>query len=230
MAKIRPVGRTKSDHRVCQVERFARAAKYRSRIHITVEKQEAVFASVNKPCSAGAARRRKRKYIKRVSDDGASLRDGCSSSKEKRSVVGKTARQKPDKSLEHIAKKAIGEFPTAPMLSIILCCLKTGERQHVRLQVCDKNIANYAASAPRARQDCLSKLRVRQPQLSAFAWLSVHRRRARTDIESCCCRRAQPFLPDVRQASNLWTTWQQGLWARAVLLQCSRPSAWLLQN
>jgi hypothetical protein len=63
-----------------------------------------------RPDTAEAPRRRKRKYSKRVNDDGASLRDGCPSNQEKRSNAGKSARQRPHKIWEQIAKEATGEF------------------------------------------------------------------------------------------------------------------------
>jgi hypothetical protein len=127
MVRIRHVGRSNSDHRVCEAFRFARAADYRARIHISMEKQEAVFASVNQPCSAVAPRRRKRKYNKRLSEDGASLRDGCPSNREKRSVNGESAQQVPGRSCKEIAKEATGEFSCSPMLNRILSRLQSSK-------------------------------------------------------------------------------------------------------
>lgn len=60
MARTRPQGRTKSDHRVCQAARHARAAAYRDRIEISAEKQEALIAAVNARCDAEPAPRRRR--------------------------------------------------------------------------------------------------------------------------------------------------------------------------
>ncbi|GAQ91069.1 hypothetical protein KFL_007230010, partial [Klebsormidium nitens] len=60
MARTRPKGRTKSDHRVCQAERHARAANYRERIAISAEKQEALIAAVNMRCEAEPAPHRRR--------------------------------------------------------------------------------------------------------------------------------------------------------------------------
>jgi hypothetical protein len=47
MARSRPCGRSKSDHRDCQAVRFARAAEYRERISISAERQQILIAAVN---------------------------------------------------------------------------------------------------------------------------------------------------------------------------------------
>jgi hypothetical protein len=60
MARTRPQGRSKSDHRVCQAARHVRAADYRNRIEISAEKQEALIAAVNAWCDAEPAPRRRR--------------------------------------------------------------------------------------------------------------------------------------------------------------------------
>lgn len=50
MARGRPHGRSKSDHRVCQEAWYTRAAEYRERIAISAEQQEARIAAVNAEC------------------------------------------------------------------------------------------------------------------------------------------------------------------------------------
>ncbi len=61
MARGRPHGRSKSDHRVCQEARHARAAEYRERITISAEQQEARIAAVNAQCDVqDAPQKRKR--------------------------------------------------------------------------------------------------------------------------------------------------------------------------
>ncbi|GAQ91668.1 hypothetical protein KFL_008300050 [Klebsormidium nitens] len=60
MARGRPHGRSKSDHRVCQEARYARAAEYRERISISVEQQEARIAAVNAECDVQDASQKRR--------------------------------------------------------------------------------------------------------------------------------------------------------------------------
>ncbi|GAQ84218.1 hypothetical protein KFL_001800250 [Klebsormidium nitens] len=60
MARGRPHGRSKSDHRVCQAARHARAAEYKERIAISAEQQEARIAAVNAECNEEDAPRRRR--------------------------------------------------------------------------------------------------------------------------------------------------------------------------
>ncbi|GAQ92441.1 hypothetical protein KFL_010140010 [Klebsormidium nitens] len=60
MARGRPCGRSKSDHRDCQAIRFARAADYRERIYISAEKQAVLIAAVNARCHTEPAPRRRR--------------------------------------------------------------------------------------------------------------------------------------------------------------------------
>jgi hypothetical protein len=60
MAGSRPCSRSKSDHRVCQAARFARAAEYMERITITAQKQEILIAAVNARSDDKAAPGRRR--------------------------------------------------------------------------------------------------------------------------------------------------------------------------
>ncbi|GAQ91098.1 hypothetical protein KFL_007270050 [Klebsormidium nitens] len=60
MARGRPHGRSKSDHRVCQAARHARAAEYRERIAISAEQQEARIAAVNAECDLQDAPQKRR--------------------------------------------------------------------------------------------------------------------------------------------------------------------------
>ncbi|GAQ86183.1 hypothetical protein KFL_002740200 [Klebsormidium nitens] len=60
MARSRPCGRSKSDHRDCQAARFARAAEYRERITISAERQEILIAAVNAQSDDAPAPRRRR--------------------------------------------------------------------------------------------------------------------------------------------------------------------------
>ncbi|GAQ83181.1 hypothetical protein KFL_001380230 [Klebsormidium nitens] len=60
MARSRPIGWTKSDHRECQAARYARAADYRERISISVEKQERLFAALNAQTAEIPVPRRRR--------------------------------------------------------------------------------------------------------------------------------------------------------------------------
>jgi hypothetical protein len=69
MARGRPDGRTKSDHRVCQAVRFARAAEYRERICISAEKHEALIAAVNAQRDAEPSPRRRRSAKVKVLND-----------------------------------------------------------------------------------------------------------------------------------------------------------------
>ncbi|GAQ91517.1 hypothetical protein KFL_007990030 [Klebsormidium nitens] len=60
MARSRPCGRSKSDHRVCQAARFAHAAEYRERISISAERQEILIDAVNARSDDIPAPRRRR--------------------------------------------------------------------------------------------------------------------------------------------------------------------------
>jgi hypothetical protein len=60
MARSRPCGRFKSDHRVCQAARFARAADHRERISLSAERQEILIAAVNAGSDDALAPRRRR--------------------------------------------------------------------------------------------------------------------------------------------------------------------------
>jgi hypothetical protein len=60
MARGRPHGRSKSDHRVCQAARYTRAAEYRERISISAEQQEARIAAVNAECDVQDAPQKRR--------------------------------------------------------------------------------------------------------------------------------------------------------------------------
>jgi hypothetical protein len=64
MARGRPHGRSKSDHRVCQAAKHALAAEYRDRISISAEQQEARIAATNAECTFEEAPRRKRRSQK----------------------------------------------------------------------------------------------------------------------------------------------------------------------
>jgi hypothetical protein len=110
MARTRPLGRTKSDHRVSQAKRFKRAGEYRARIHISPEKQESVFVSVNQPIIAEAPRRRKRKNSKQ-SNTKASSRGGFPDIINKRSVNGKPTNRVPGRPCKKVSKEAAGENP-----------------------------------------------------------------------------------------------------------------------
>jgi hypothetical protein len=111
MARTRPLGRKKSDHRVCQAERFIRAGEFRARIHISPEKQESVFFSVNQPIIAEAPRRRKHKNSKQSNKE-ASSRGGYPDIENKRSVNGKPTHRVPGRQGKKVSKEAAGENPS----------------------------------------------------------------------------------------------------------------------
>jgi hypothetical protein len=60
MERGRPHGRSKSDERVCQEARHARAAEYRERINISAEQQKARIAAVNVECDLQDAPQKRR--------------------------------------------------------------------------------------------------------------------------------------------------------------------------
>jgi hypothetical protein len=60
MARSRPSDWSKSDYRVCQAARSARAAEYRERISISAERQEILIAAVNARSDDIPAPRRRR--------------------------------------------------------------------------------------------------------------------------------------------------------------------------
>jgi hypothetical protein len=111
MVRTRPLGRTKSDHRVCQAERFKRAGEYRARIHISPEKQKSVFVSVNQPIIAEAPQRWKHKNRKQSNKE-ASSRGGYPDIKNKRSVNGKPTHRVPGRPCKKVSKEAAGENPS----------------------------------------------------------------------------------------------------------------------
>jgi hypothetical protein len=76
MARSRPCGRSKSDHRVCQAARFARAAEYRERTSISAERQEILIAAVNaRRDDLPAPRRRRCQRSKGSKPDGQPARE-----------------------------------------------------------------------------------------------------------------------------------------------------------
>ncbi|GAQ90697.1 hypothetical protein KFL_006750025 [Klebsormidium nitens] len=75
MATSRPCGRVKSDHRVCQAARFARAAEYRERITISAERQEFLIVAVDSRSNdIPVPRRRRCKSLKGVEYEGQPAR------------------------------------------------------------------------------------------------------------------------------------------------------------
>ena len=110
MARGRPHGRSKSDHRVCQEARYARAAEYRERIAISAEQQEARIAAVNAEGNVEDAPRRRRRQESRklkVKAGAARVSAGGPSCK-----ASGSAEKKAKKGLEHSLGKAAesGEF------------------------------------------------------------------------------------------------------------------------
>ncbi|GAQ91961.1 hypothetical protein KFL_008920010, partial [Klebsormidium nitens] len=76
MARSRPCGRSKSDHRVCQAARFARAAEYRERISISAERQKILIAAVNAQSDDKSAPRRRRcQRSKQLKNEGQPARE-----------------------------------------------------------------------------------------------------------------------------------------------------------
>eukprot|EP00243_Klebsormidium_subtile_P007513 TRINITY_DN334_c0_g2_i2.p1 TRINITY_DN334_c0_g2~~TRINITY_DN334_c0_g2_i2.p1 ORF type:complete len:886 (-),score=191.20 TRINITY_DN334_c0_g2_i2:530-3187(-) len=104
MARGRPHGRSKSDHRVCQAARHARAAEYRERIAISAEQQEARIAAVNAECNVEDApwrRRRQESRKLKVKAGAARVSAGGPSCK-----ASGSAAKKAKKGLEHSLGKA----------------------------------------------------------------------------------------------------------------------------
>ncbi|GAQ89070.1 hypothetical protein KFL_004840090 [Klebsormidium nitens] len=77
MARSRPCGRSKSDHRVCQAARFARAAEYRKRVEISAERQAFLIAAVNAQSDdIPAPGRRRCQRSERLKNEGQPARKG----------------------------------------------------------------------------------------------------------------------------------------------------------
>jgi hypothetical protein len=110
MARGRPHGRSKSDHRDCQAARYARAAEYRERIAISAEQQEARIAAVNGKCNVGdAPHRRRRQKLRELKPKAGAARVSAGGRSCKASG---SARKKATKRTEHALGKAAerGEF------------------------------------------------------------------------------------------------------------------------
>jgi hypothetical protein len=109
MARGRRHGRSKSDHRVCQAARHARAAEYRERIAISAEQQEARIAAVNAECNVEAPRRRRGQKSKDPKTKASAARVSAQGHSSKATGSGK---KKANKRLEHAHGKAAqrGEF------------------------------------------------------------------------------------------------------------------------
>jgi hypothetical protein len=108
MARGRPHGRSKSDHRVCQAARHARAAEHRERIAISAEQQEAPIAAANAERNVeDAPRRRWGQKSKDPKTKASAARAQGHSSK----ATG-SGKKKANKRLEHAHGKAAqrGEF------------------------------------------------------------------------------------------------------------------------
>ncbi|GAQ85487.1 hypothetical protein KFL_002370210 [Klebsormidium nitens] len=104
MAKGRPHGRSKSDHRVCQAARHALAAEYRERIAISAELQEARIAAVNVECNVeDAPRRRRGQKSKDPKTKASAARVSAQGHSSKATGSGK---KKANKRLEHAHGKA----------------------------------------------------------------------------------------------------------------------------
>ncbi|GAQ86528.1 hypothetical protein KFL_002940140 [Klebsormidium nitens] len=109
MARGRPHGRSKSDHRVCQEARYARAAQYRERITISAEQQEARIAAVNAECNVEhASRRRRRRESRELKTKAGAARMSAGSRACKLSGGGK---KKAKKGLEYSLGKAAERDP-----------------------------------------------------------------------------------------------------------------------
>ncbi|GAQ90082.1 hypothetical protein KFL_005970030 [Klebsormidium nitens] len=118
MARGRPHGRSKSDHRVCQAAQHARAAEYRERIAISAEQQEARIAAVNAECTVEDAPRRRRGQ--KPKDPKTKSGAARVSVRGRSSKASGSAKKKAKKRLEHALGKAAGRDPHT------LCCHECG--------------------------------------------------------------------------------------------------------